>query len=93
MEQKVSLNSGRLLILDFKSYVATDADYIHWTKHWVTEANFCVGNSELLVAMLSCQFTVVNFDIRAPNKLDEKMVAADLVVETFWAFCKAENFK
>ena len=32
------------------------------------EAIFCVGNSELLAAMLVCQFTVVNFDMSTSNK-------------------------
>ena len=41
----------------------------------MTEANFCVGSSELLVAMLVCQFIVVNFHISVPNKLIEMMVA------------------
>ena len=43
------------------------------------EANFCVGNSELLAVMLPCQFTVVNFDMSARNKRDVKIVATDLV--------------
>ena len=31
------------------------------------QANFCVGNSELLAGVLICQFTVVNFDRSASN--------------------------
>ena len=32
------------------------------------EANFSVGNFELLASMLVCQITVVNFDMSTPNK-------------------------
>ena len=45
----------------------------------MTEANFCVGNSDSLVAMLVCQFTIVNFDISVVYKLIEMMAPTDLV--------------
>ena len=32
------------------------------------EGHFFIGNSELLAAMLVCQFTVVTFDVSTPNK-------------------------
>ena len=43
------------------------------------EVNFCVGSSELLAAMVVCQFTVVNLDMMTCNKRVENVAATDLV--------------